>query len=74
MSTRSKYTREAKAIFDLYQTMLENIKIEIRELILSPKYKDLETEQLTYMANESFGDIWDDPINDHWDNFFKEKT
>lgn len=72
MVTKEKHTKEAKAIFDLYQTMPENIKKEIRELIMPDQDTEHhETDELAALANESFGEIWDDPINNHWDKFFK---
>jgi hypothetical protein len=72
MATKEIHTKEAKAIFDLYQVMPENIKKEIRELIMpAPHPQSHESDELSALSNESFGEIWNDPANDHWDQFFK---
>lgn len=75
MATKTKHTKQAKALFDLYQTMPENIREEIKEMILRTgiNYDEPETSELTRLSNDPLKDVWDTPENDHWDEFFKSK-
>lgn len=75
MSYKSSYTRQALAVLELFLSMPEKIQKEIRQLIIpSPDSEVSEGEQLYKLAEEPFADIWDDPANDHWDEFLKEKN
>lgn len=75
MTTTTKYTKQAKAIFDLYQTMPEKVQRQIKEMIIGKDvdYDLPQTADLTRLSGQSLKDIWEAPENDHWDEFFKSK-
>lgn len=48
---------------------------EVKELILLAEKKGSPgTDELVMLANDSFGDVWDAPENDHWDSFLKNHS
>jgi len=73
MASITKPTRQAKAIFNLYQAMSEKVQGEVRKMIISGNIESNSSETTDYSgwSEESLKDIWDTPENDHWEDFFK---
>lgn len=75
MATKTKYSKPAKAIFDLYQSMPEKVQRQIEEMITKKNtdYDLPESAELTGLSDQSLKEIWETPENDHWDDFFESK-
>lgn len=72
MATKTRLHKQAKAIFELYQTLPEEAQREIRTLIRQAE-ENMETDLLTKASFEAWGEEWNAPENSHWDDFFKQK-
>lgn len=69
-----KPAKEALAFLTLFKSMRQDIKDQVKELILKDSEKEeITTEVLTLASMESFKEIWDTPENDHWDKFIKDR-
>ncbi len=76
MITKNKINRQAKALLELYKTLPEKTRKEIKKLILEDElsFDDVEESSgLTQLSEESVKELWDNPVNEHWDEFFKQK-
>ncbi|GEM_PF-1806457 len=76
MITKNKINRQAKALLELYKTLPEKTRLEIKKLILEDDISFEEMEEssgLTKLSEESLKELWDNPENEHWDEFFKQK-
>jgi len=76
MITKNKINRQAKALLELYKTLPEKTRLEIKKLILEDDISFEEMEEsfeLAQISEESLKELWDNQENDHWDEFFKQK-
>lgn len=76
MITKNKINRQAKALLELYKTLPEKTRMEIKRLILEDEIAFEEVEEssgLTHLSEKSLEELWDNPENEHWDEFFKNK-
>jgi len=76
MITKDKINRQAKALLELYKTLPQKTRKEIRKMILEEEIVFEEAEsssELAHLSDKSFGEVWDNSENEHWDEFFKEK-
>lgn len=76
MITKNNVNRQAKALLELYKTLPEKTRTEIKKLILEDEISFEEMEEssgLTQLSEGSLEELWDNPENEHWDEFFKQK-
>lgn len=76
MITRNKFNRQAKAVLELYKTLPEKTRMEIKKLILEDEisFEEVgESSELSNMSEKSLDELWSSPKEDLWDDFFKEK-
>ncbi len=76
MITNNKINRQAKALLELYKTLPEKTRLEIKKLILEDDISFEEMEEssgLTQLSEESLKELWNNQENEHWDEFFKQK-
>jgi hypothetical protein len=76
MITKNKSNRQAKALLELYRTLPEETRVEVKKLILEDEIsfdEVQESSELTYLSNKSVEVLWDNQENEHWDEFFKLK-
>ncbi len=52
---------------------MKDHKKELEALEKEIKIKNKSKDELYILATESFGEIWNAPENDHWDEFLKDK-
>jgi hypothetical protein len=67
------YAQTAQAYFLIYRALPDEIKKEVHSLIKSD-FEDLRSDDLYKMSSTSFEQIWSAPENDHWDDFFANRT
>ncbi|MGX5691165.1 hypothetical protein [Arcticibacter tournemirensis] len=69
-----KPAQEALAFFTLFKSMRQEIKDQVKDLILKDSEDgDFTSEMLTSVSLESFKEIWEAPENNHWDKFIKDR-
>jgi len=76
MITKNKTDRQAKALLELYKTLPEKTRMQIKKMILEDEVSFEEGEglaELTDLSEQSLEELWDNPENEHWDEFFKQK-
>ena len=76
MITKNKTDRQAKALLELYKTLPEKTRMQIKKMILENEVSFEEGEglaELTDLSEQSLEELWDNPENEHWDEFFKQK-
>lgn len=68
-----KASRQAKAIIELYETMPEKVQRQIRRMILEKEinFNLSGSKELSKASESSLKDIWDNPENEHWDDYFE---
>jgi len=75
MITKNKINRQAKALFELYKTLPEKTRIEIKKMILEDEISFEEVEEsskLSQLSEKSLEELRDNPENEHWYEFFKQ--
>lgn len=74
-SSKKRYTKQAKAIMELYETMPEQVQREVKALIneTEVEYKLPKSKEVERLSETSLDDIWLTPENEHWDDFFKKQ-
>lgn len=65
---------QAKAVYDLYRTLPQQVQNEVRKLIAETESDKMSVKGLSDMANDSFSEIWDTPENEHWDEFLNKQV
>jgi hypothetical protein len=76
MITKNKINHQARALLELYKTLPEKTRKEIKRLILEDEisFEDAEESSgLTHLSEKSLEELWDNQENEHWDEFFKNK-
>lgn len=76
MISKDNKNRQAKALVDLYKTLPQKTRREIRKMILKEEIafeEDESSSELAHLSDKSFGEVWENPENEHWDEFFKKK-
>jgi len=76
MITKNKINRQAKAVIELYKTLPEKTRMEIKKMILEDEisFEEIEeSSELSQLSEKSIEELWDNPENEHWDEFFKQK-
>ncbi|MGF1671415.1 MAG: hypothetical protein ACFCU6_13280 [Balneolaceae bacterium] len=76
MITKNKINRQAKALLELYKTLPEKTRMEIKKMILEDEisFEEIEkSSELSQLSEKSIEELWDTPENEHWDEFFKQK-
>jgi hypothetical protein len=76
MITKNKINRQAKAVIELYKTLPEKTRMEIKKMILEEEisFEEIEeSSELSQLSEKSIEELWDNPENEHWDEFFKQK-
>ena len=71
-----RHSDEAIALLTLFKAMKPEVKEEVRELIVNEQETaedEVTTDMMTAVSMDAFGDIWDAPENDHWDEFIKKR-
>jgi len=69
MIPKNKINRQAKAVLELYKTLPEKTRMEIKKLILEDEISFEESSGLTKLSEGSLEELWENPENEHWDEF-----
>ena len=76
MITKNKTNLQVKALLELYKTLPDKTRMEIKKLILEDEisFEGVEDpSELSQLSEKSLEELWDNTENDQWDRFFKHK-